>query len=84
MNDPKKVAAAVNGYVKALRSLGRKEICLYDIARALRIEEEEISAAFTTYRITGAKVIEPGRGRAHAKQVHQVCSHFSAIVELKS
>jgi hypothetical protein len=55
-HDPKNIAAAVNGYIKALRLLGREHTTYHEIASALHISAVEVEAAFKNYKIVKATI----------------------------
>jgi DNA invertase Pin-like site-specific DNA recombinase len=76
-HDPKNIAAAVNGYVKALRLLGRDHTTYSEIAAALHIETVEVERAFKDYKITKASV-----DKARSASFNAARLEFSKVVNL--
>lgn len=74
----KQVAAAVNGYCKALRLLGREDVSMGQIATALRISPEEVESAFKDFKISGSEVSKTIT-RAHST----VTSKFYPVISFK-
>lgn len=77
MHSPRNIAAAVNGHLKALRLLGRKETTLVDTANALGLTEAEVILAFQDFKIAGAKINDI-RQRSHV----MTKTHFSRVIDL--
>lgn len=72
------IAAAINGYLKAMRCLKRKEVTIWQIGQALGLPEPIVEKAFSEFKMVGASLAK--NERKSAKIAHE----FSRVVELKS
>ncbi|MGA8615150.1 MAG: hypothetical protein WB760_26415 [Xanthobacteraceae bacterium] len=71
------IATAINGHLKALRHLSRKETTVADVAEALGLPDAIVERAFSEFKMTRAK-IKTGHTRNFTK-AHMV---MSPVIEL--
>ena len=75
--NPSSIAAAVQGYVKALRILGHERTSIGKIADTLSLSDVEVTQAFENYRISGAQISD----RVKTQHI-RTGSLFTPVVEL--
>lgn len=73
----REIATAINEYLRAARRVGRKELTMFDIGRALGLDEAIVEQAFIDYAIAGAKI-----RHGHTRSVTTTSGHFSKLVDL--
>jgi hypothetical protein len=56
---PSAIAAAVNGYVRALRLVGHDRVSVDFIAFHLGLDRQQVEVAFSDYRISGGRLGDP-------------------------
>lgn len=71
MHTSRQIAGAVNGYLKALRELGREETTVLDVANALGISQDDVEAVFKDWHISAAKLSKL-RKKAHVAPMSPV------------
>ena len=76
---PREIASAVQGYVKALRLLGRENTSIAAIADALHVTDTEVEIALKDFKITGAKYCDKKTKVLHLR--HDTI--WSSVIRLK-